>query len=260
MKNDFGVESKSYRLFSILTNVGYVTFGIAVCLALVVASLLTIGVLSIVPGIVLLLLIFVGFPLAVFDGCKNPRRFLCPPSLRQWMLPGIFGFLGFCFIGYVFFGILWFANRSVNSGHFHGEWSTYECFCADRHVKELQLKKLLPSQSKDIYCHGVTDTFFPSAFLVFRCKVSEGDFRDFAEENGYELTVDVLRNANTEIVDGDFHPAEITIEQVRVRLKLKGDDLPRRYLGYWYGYSNLGGLILVYDLDAGILYGSYSTN
>ena len=36
------------------------------------------------------------------------------------------------------------------------------------------------------------------------------------------------------------------------------DKSPRHYLAYWHGYRNYGGLILAFDLDAQILYGSYS--
>lgn len=249
-----------YRLFSVLANVGYVTFGVAVCLVLIIASLYTIGVLAIVPGIVLLLLVLVGYPLAIFDGCKNPRHFSKSPSLRQWIFPGCFGFAGFCLIGLIVFGVGLYAHRFMNSGEFNGEWATYEEFSSNRRVRTFKCEKLFPPQSRDIRCRGATDAVLPFGFMSFRCKVSEEDFRAFAAKNGYELSENVFRNANTAIVDGNCHPAEVTLDQIGGWMIYDKEALPKRYLGYWYEYSNHGGIMLMYDLDAGILSGSYSTN
>lgn len=96
----------------------------------------------------------------------------------------------------------------------------------------------------------------------FRCEFPESDFRTFAAENQYPLATNILRNANTEIVDGQYYPAEMSLEQIFGWWEGISDERPKieNYLSYWYGYSNFGGITLVYDLDQHLLYGFYSSN
>ena len=125
-----------------------------------------------------------------------------------------------------------------------------------------EIEKEVPPMATNLHFEGMGELPLFGRGWHFRCQVSEADFRAFAAEKGYPLVTNVFRNANTEIVGDDRLPSEMDLSAISGWLFPSEDATPEigSYLSYWFGYRNCGGLILVYDLDRQILYGSDSAN
>ena len=194
-----------------------------------------------------------GFPL----GCKIGCGLLCAVSVA---------FVCFC----VWFAVSFATGLKNADQHTQGEFANLSELDKDPVVAQ-RLKPviddMIPPEATEIKFKG--DAGFLASGAGFSCKVSEADFLRFASEHEYPLATNVFRNANVEIVDNHSCPAEMDMNQIEGALFTCGPDgtrliddeaIPKRYISYWFGYRNHGGIILAFDLDTQILYGSYSSN
>lgn len=264
---------KAYRLYSVLSRVAHV-----MCVALVCAALCFVvsclkrfvsllgcssswGFFMLPPIVCGILIVAIGLPLSVLNGCRKPYALAQPPTFRQWLVAGFFGVPGLALLAFVAWGAVVVVDSVVLSGSFEKKGLTYEEATQNRRIKRFAIKRMIPPQATEINISGDSAAILPFEGVHFNCLVSELDFRAFAAEHGYVLSTNIFRNANTAIVDDERYSAEMDLSQIEGWLN-SGVDVSRmtHYLGYWYGYSNYGGLILLYDLNTGLLYGSYSTN
>lgn len=208
-----------------------------------------------------ILLIVIGLPFAILNGWRNPYRLARPPTFRQWLVVGLLGVPGLVLLAFALWGVVVVVDSVMLSGPFAKTELTYEETARNRRIKRFAIKRMIPSRATKINISGDSAAIFPFGGITFNCRVSESDFLAFASEQGYVLSTNIFRNANRAIDDGERHSVEMDLRQIEGWLH-SGVDVSQmtHYLGYWYGYSNYGGLILLYDLNAGVLYGSYSTN
>lgn len=267
-------KMKIYRLYSVLLRTAYVTCCVLICAAIsfgasslkhavpLLASSTSWPFFLMLPPLVCgALMVILGLPLAILKGCREPYVLSQPPTFRQWLISGIFGGLGLALLAFaVFVGVM--VVRSVMlSGSFEEKGLTYEETVRNSRINRFAVARMIPPQATEINVSGDSAAILPFGGLHFNCLVAEPDFRAFASEQGYVLSTNVFRNANAAINDKAPYLKEMDFGQIEGVLNSGVDaSCMTNYLGYWCGYSNGGGLVLLYDLNCGVLYGCYLTN
>ena len=114
------------------------------------------------------------------------------------------------------------------------------------------VEKYVPAGAKDFRCKGHAGW---GGRVRFSCEVGESEFLAHAAANGVELRRnDPSFNANPDTASDPFCAG------VRNVADLAGGEVPERYWFHGWVFPNLGGWFLVYDIDRGVLHGSYSAN
>ena len=171
---------------------------------------------------------------------------------------GFFGFFGgiglLVMLGFVLVvGVV--AVDAVTSGPVETECATYSELTGQRVVNALHVEAMIPPEAREIRFKG-----FGGGLLMgwgrhaeFSCTTTESDFLRFALAHGYALETNRFVNANA-----TCNPNEASSEWNASMWPGKSE--PKRYLAYENIRGNGGGIRLVFDLDTGILCGSYSSN
>ncbi len=107
--------------------------------------------------------------------------------------------------------------------------------------------KMLPEHATEIRSEGESMLFVHS--FQWQCRTDEKDFLAFAERNGYDFAE-----------NNPYHNANPDTNDMKVDMSsLFHFPLPESYYFYAYRYRNNGGITMLYDRKAQILYGRYSS-
>lgn len=207
----------------------------------------------------------IGLPMAIITGIFCPIRSSKRIPMKNFVFAGVSGGIGMFILAMEISLVVSGLNMiKASSKGVSGVYANIAELHKERIANVVRVDDMIPPMATDIHYKGQGGVGLLALGwgCQFSCKVSEADFLAFAADKNYQLSTNIFRNANTKIVDGDRYPAEMDISQIGGWLFVPGDEQRgiKNYLGYWYGYSNCGGIILAYDLDTGILYGSYSSN
>ena len=144
---------------------------------------------------------------------------------------------------------------AVTSGSVEMESATYSELASQRIARALHVDAMIPPEASKIRFTG-----FGGGLLMgwgrhaeFSCTTTESDFLRFASAHGYDLETNRFVNANA-----TCNPNRVGSEWNASMWAGKSE--PKRYLAYENIRGNGGGIRLVFDLDTGILCGSYSSN
>ena len=168
---------------------------------------------------------------------------------------GFFGGIGLLvMLGFVLVvGVV--AVDAVTSGPVETECATYSELTGQRVVNALHVEAMIPPEAREIRFTG-----FGGGLLMgwgrhaeFSCTTTESDFLRFALAHGYALETNRFVNANA-----TCNPNRVSSEWNASMWAGKSE--PKRYLAYENIRGNGGGIRLVFDLDACILCGRYSSN
>ena len=114
------------------------------------------------------------------------------------------------------------------------------------------VEKYVPAGAKDFRCKGHAGW---GGRVRFSCEVGESESLAHAAANGVELRRnDPSFNANPATASDPFCAGARNVAD------LAGGEVPERYWFHGWVFPNLGGWFLVYDIDRGVLHGSYSAN
>ena len=168
---------------------------------------------------------------------------------------GFFGGIGLLvLLGFVL-GVGLFAVDAVTSGSVEMESATYSELAGQRIARALHVDAMIPPEASKIRFKG-----FGGGLLMgwgrhaeFSCTTTESDFLRFALAHGYALETNRFVNANA-----TCNPNRVSSEWNTSMWAGKSE--PKHYLTYENIRGNGGGIRLVFDLDTGILCGSYSSN
>ena len=144
---------------------------------------------------------------------------------------------------------------AVTSGSVEMESATYSELAGQRIARALHVDVMIPPEASKIRFTG-----FGGGLLMgwgrhaeFSCTTTESDFLRFASAHGYDLETNRFVNANA-----TCNPNRVSSEWNASMWAGKSE--PKHYLTYENIRGNGGGIGLVFDLDTGILFGSYSSN
>lgn len=247
--------------YTIFRNVGWVAVGIVILLGVEVAALelgTGDGAVQKLAMMAVVGLTVLGIPVAVILGFANLCWREMSPSVGRKIFAGVFGSLGLLMFCVLAAAIGWMV--------FSSKTSNVDATCASvtelrqrRQMGRFSLEKLMPETARDVHFIGSLPGMFPGGVWArFRCKASEAEFLEFAQRCDYPLSTNGFRNVR--VTDGGAWSSD---EQVRNWWGfecLDAESQPANFLSYWDGYSNGGGLVLVFDRDKHVLYGNFAGN
>ena len=149
-------------------------------------------------------------------------------------------------------------------------YATYDDMMDEpRLTKGLGLQKWIPANARDIQCRSTAT--FGSATASFNCKMTEREFRAFAQEMSYALCTNAFQKLDYgeryneqggECFDRWCRKMAETDHERQLKLVFGDGTVPANFLSRTDSHAFDGchaGLvyrrILVYDLKAGVLYG-----
>lgn len=162
-------------------------------------------------------------------------------------------------------GCVAYLTRTIDT-----TYATYgEMMDEPRLTKALGLQKWMPANAREIRCRSTAT--FGSATANFNCRLTEREFRAFAQEMSYALCTNVFRKLDYgeayneqggECFDRWCRKMSETDYDRQLNLVFGDRAVPAYFLSHTDSHAFDGchaGLvyrrILVYDLDAGVLYG-----
>ena len=140
-------------------------------------------------------------------------------------------------------------------GRVDAEYATYPKLSSQRIARALHVDAMIPPEASKIRFTGFGGGLFMGwgRHAEFSCTRTESDFLRFALAHGYALETNRFVNANA-----TCNPNRVSSEWNASMWAGKSE--PKRYLAYENIRGNGGGIRLVFDLDACILCGRYSSN